>query len=73
MMSEQHWNMDNRNVTKPGRGKSYESGLKVDVVVVAAAVVVVAAVVVAAVVDVDAVGLDGGRRCPEVGGRGSRL
>ena len=39
-----------------------------DVVVVAAAVVVVATVV-----DVDAVGLDGGRRCPEVGSRGSRL
>ena len=36
-------------------GKSYESGLKVDVVVAAA------------------VGLDGGRRCLEVGGRGSRL
>ena len=68
MMTEQHWNMDNRSVTKPGRGKSYESGLKVDVVVVAAAVVVVATVV-----DVDAVGLDGGRRCPEVGSRGSSL
>ena len=36
-------------------------------------VVAAAAVVVATVVDVDAVGLDGGRRCPEVGGRGSRL